>query len=128
MLKHYIEFLYPGIFAAEGSAKEVSSRDPDKIKIPENCHGFRFYDRQETVAEDGETLSGEPKNYSGVYYRGRAMTLEDVKRELPNPCNLIENMEGNGLKRVVRTIFGNFYPLQDLDQILDEDDIKRVKK
>jgi hypothetical protein len=128
MIKHYIEFLYPGIFVAESSAEEVNSRDIDKIKIPENCHGFRFYDRQETIAEDGETLSGEPRNYSGTYYRGRAMTLKDVKSELPDHRNLIENMEGNSWKKIVKTIFGNFYPLKDLDQILDEDDVKRVKK
>ena len=33
MLKHYAEFLHPGIIVSENSNKEVKHRDPAKITV-----------------------------------------------------------------------------------------------
>ena len=120
MLKHYVEYLYPGIFLSESSVSEISERDVSMVSIPDNCFGFRFFDRTETVV-DGEILTGHRKNISGWYYKGEKMTLEQVKATFGNDHNyriLISNMEGNGVGAVVKTKFGQFMPLNDEDEVI----------
>ena len=78
MLKHYVEFLYPGLFVSEASVEEIAERDVKKVELPDNCFGFCFFDRTVTVI-DGQTLTGDRKNVSGWYYQGEKMTLEQVK-------------------------------------------------
>jgi hypothetical protein len=45
MLKHYVEFLYPGVQLIETSTMEVKNRGPSIIKAPKDCCGYRFFDR-----------------------------------------------------------------------------------
>jgi len=119
MLKHYVEFLYPGILFAETECREVKSRDHRRLrKIPENCYGFRFFDRTETKV-DGEKLYGDRKNYSGTYFiDAYTYSLQDIKDQFPDQKILISNMECNGYKRVVRTRRGNWQPLEKKDKII----------
>jgi len=117
MVKQYVEFLYPGALVSETEVKEVKDRDPSRLEVPEGCFGYRFFDRQEAVV-DGETLVGQPRNYSGMTYFGQAMTLAEVKREMPDALTLISNMEGNGWERVVKTRRGNFQPLELEDRVI----------
>ena len=42
MLKHYVEFLYPGLFVSEASVEEIAERDVKKVELPDNCFGFCF--------------------------------------------------------------------------------------
>lgn len=122
MLRHYVEFFYPGSFVAETEVEEVKSKDATKIQVPDGSYGFRFFDRQEITAEnekhEPETLYGKPKNYSGVFYFGRIMTLDDVKREMPDATILIGNMETNKWDKVVKTRCGNFQTFKEEDTIL----------
>ena len=120
MLKHYVEYLYPGILVSETSIVEVAERDVKAVTIPDDCFGFRFFDRTVTVI-DGEILTGDRKNVSGWYYQGEKMTLEQVKAIYgsdPKYRILIANMEGNGMGTVVKTKFGQFLRLYDNDTIL----------
>ena len=120
MLKHYVEFLYPGLFCSEASVEEIAERDVNKVELPDNCFGFCFFDRTVTVI-DGQTLTGDRKNVSGWYYQGETMTLEQVKAVFGNDSNyriLISNMESNGYNAVVRTKFDQFMPLEDNDTVL----------
>lgn len=120
MLKHYVEFLYPGLFVSEASVEEIAERDVKKVELPDNRFGFCFFDRTVTVI-DGQTLTGDRKNVSGWYYQGEKMTLEQVKAVFGNDSNyriLISNMEGNGWNAVVRTKFDQFMPLEDNDTVL----------
>ena len=119
-LKHYVQFLYPGTLFLGTLAKEVSSRDLE-VEAPKECFGYRFFDRQESVAKDGEVLIGGAKNYSGTHYFGKLMTLGDVKREVPNSNILVSNMEVNGYDRVVRTRKGNFQTFTDEDTLIAEE-------
>lgn len=119
MQKTYVESLYPGAFVSETKVIPVDSRDATKFQAPKGCFGFRFFDREEVVSGD-EVLVGKPKNYSGIHYFGRAMTLDDVKREVPNSDILVRNMQGNGWDLVVKTRCGNFQPLTSLDTIVAE--------
>ena len=120
MLKHYVEYLHPGIIVSETSVSEISERDVSKVEISVNCFGFRFFDRTVTVV-DGEMLTGDRKNISGWQYRGEKMTLDQVKATFGNDSKysiLISNMECNDVRAVVRTQFGQFIPLNDGDQII----------
>lgn len=114
MLRHYVEFLYPD----GGLEKEVFSRKLETLDIPEDCFGFRFFDRHETK-EDGEILKGKPRDYSNTYYFGEIKTLDDIKRERPNYRHLILNMELHGCD-VVYTRWGTYEPLMLGDIVLSE--------
>lgn len=116
-IKQYVEFMYPGAFFSETEVREVKERDPTKLEVPQGCFGYRFFERQE-VQEGGETLFGQPRNYSGTTYFGKAMTIADVKREMPDAKTLISNMENNGWDKVVKTRRGNFQPLQLEDRVI----------
>lgn len=109
MLKHYVEFLYPGLIVSESEEREVPSRDyKDLKKIPKNCFGFRFFDRVENTVDD-EILYGQNKNYSKMYYpKANKYSLSEVKEQFPDHNILISNMKNNGWKYVVRTRHGNF--------------------
>lgn len=120
MLKHYVEYLHPGIIVSETSVREISERDVSKVEISDNCFGFRFFDRTVTFV-DGEMFTGKRKNISGWHYRGKKMTLNQVKATFGNDSKysiLISNMECNDVRAVVRTQFGQFIPLNDDDQII----------
>lgn len=118
MLKQYIEFFFPGSFVSESSTHEVDSRIPP-TELPNGAYGYRFFSRSEVV-QDGETLRGKPKDYSGTAYFGEVLTLADVKALTPsgNFRILISNMECNKWDRVVRTIHGQFMPLHDGDCVV----------
>jgi hypothetical protein len=119
MLKHYVEFLFPGIIVDESQCREVKSRDYRRLrKIPDGCYGFRFFDRTETRI-DGEKLYGDNKNYSEVYYiDAYQYTLQDIKDQFPEQEILIFNMEANAIKKVVKTRCGNWKPFNKEDKVI----------
>lgn len=118
MLKHYVQFSYPGAFFSEHSTEEIAERNAELVKVPEGAFAYQFYDREE-VEVDGETLRGECKNYSGFTYFGKAYTLEEVKSEFPQYTTLISNMECNGWNKVVRTRRGNWQPIEEGDIVIE---------
>jgi hypothetical protein len=77
MLKQYIEFFYPGMIVSESSVREVADRTPP-TELPKGAFGYRFFSKNEVIQE-GETLVGQPKDYSHTTYLGKEMTLEEVK-------------------------------------------------
>jgi len=120
---HFVEFAYPGLLFSETSAQPIGKRDAGAIEPPQGCYAFRFFSRKEH--EDvlsGVKLTGEPGDYSGWYFLpgSRKMSLEDVKREMPEKDILIRNMVGNGYKHVVKTVRGNVFPLEEEDVIMEE--------
>lgn len=121
MLKHYVEFLYPGFFCSGISVEEIDERDAKKVKVPDNCYAFRFFDMTVTVV-DGEILRGDRKNESGYYYyQAEKMTLEQVKTTFGNDWNyrnLISYMETYGYKEAIKTRFGYVKELNDNDIVL----------
>jgi hypothetical protein len=117
MIIHFIEFLHPGIMVSDNSIKEIESRDL-VIEMPENAFAYRFFDVEQITLESGKKLKSEKENYSGWTYEGQELTIEDVKRELPNKKILISNMKDNNYKAVVRTKFGQFIPLSENDKVL----------
>jgi hypothetical protein len=124
MKKHFVTFLSPGSFVHEETTIAIDSWDVEKAK--ELAHGIRerygatpfafvFTTRSRKAVElDSKEVKRSGRHYLG----GRVMTLEEVKREMPDAKTLISNMEWNDYARVIvndnswRTI-----------QPLDEDDV-----
>jgi uncharacterized protein (UPF0128 family) len=117
--KTYVEFLYPGSFFSESSAKEVKTRDVSKLKVPKNAFGFKFFDILSVVVDaDGKKvkLTSEQINVSPMhYYGGKIYTVAELKREFPNNDILISNIEGNGYKKAIRCRTGNWQPFEETD-------------
>ena len=117
--KQYVEFFYPGAFVSESEVREVPNRVAS-VDAPEECFAYKFFERQETEAEDGEVLLGKPRNYSGTHYFGKIKSLDDIKREMPNQRTLISNMERKGWDKVVQTRRGNYQPFTEQDILVAE--------
>ena len=79
MLKHYVilTFLNP----LRSKVIEVRERDEDSLDLPEGVVAFRFFDRNEILAEDGELLTGKKKNFSKVKYLVPREVVEHAYRK-----------------------------------------------
>lgn len=120
MIKHYVEYFYPGMMFPETTAIETQSRDLDKAKLPDNAYAMRFYDTETIESESGRSLESKPFNYSGMMYEGELYTIEDVAEKVPNSLILQSNMRSNNWPVVVRTKKGNFQPFNEGDVLLNE--------
>lgn len=118
MLKHYVEFFYPGSFVPESSIQEVIDRAVP-VEVPKGAYGFHHFSREE-IEQAGELLMGKPKDYDPMTYYGEILTLEQVQALEParNYNILVSNMECNGWNQVVRTVCGNFQPLNEGDKVV----------
>lgn len=126
MIRHYVEFTFPGTFFCETTVESIASRDAE-IVLPPRAFAYRLFDREEVDA-DGETLKGQPKNFGPRHFRGAVLTLEDVKREYPQHGILIGNMECNGYARVCRCQpHGNFVPMEPEDVVIKESAAPKVE-
>ena len=107
MKAHFVTFLSQGTFVCEETTKPIKSWDVQQAKemaksITER-HGakpfaFVFSTRSRTDAE----LDSKVTERSGRYFLGgRVLTLDDVKREMPDQEILIRNMERNDIAKVV---------------------------
>lgn len=115
MIRHYIEYFYPGSFVSNTSVERVTTRSRPS-NIPNNCFGYRFFDQEEAEV-NGEVLEGKRKHYSGMHYFGTELTFDDVCM-LPNTSILQSSMRCNGWKTIVKTTTGNFQPLETNDMVI----------
>ena len=115
MIEHWVEYLYPGILISEDSHVKVDKRSG--FKLPKGSFAFRYYD-VEVTTQNGERLTGKPKNKSPWYYEGKEMTLADVEREKPSESILLSNMRYNNIKRICMTRYGQALQLNDEDVVL----------
>jgi len=124
-LKHYVQILSPGFLEHDDSIRdlpqtstmEVPNRDSNVVNLPKEAYAFRFFDRQEFLAQDGEVLVGQPRNYSNKIYFGEKFTLEHVQEKFPD-SKLITDMIANGNGEAVRTEDGMYHPLGNGDLVL----------
>ena len=79
MLKHYVRitFLNP----IRSKVMEVKERDANSLDLPEGVAEFRFFDRNEILAEDGELLIGKKKNFSETTYLVPYEVVKNAYRE-----------------------------------------------
>lgn len=116
MNNHYIEYLFPGSFLSESAAKPVLEPVFDGA-WPDRAFAYRFFVRAEMEC-DGEVLRGTARDHTGWTYRGRVLTLNDIPDTQENRI-LRSNMQINGWSRVVRTVFGRCFPLDEDDTVQD---------
>ena len=122
--KQYVEILYPGSFLPEEETRPIESRNPEAVlrSLSKRAFGFRFFERQETKALDGEVLGGVARGYSPYFYVGREFTTEEVVRLYPGDEHrtLRFNLTDNHCKRAVLCRTGNWRPLNDGDVVFPE--------
>ena len=116
MIKHYIEYFYPGLLTCTSSAQETSHRDPHQVaagKLPERCSHFRFYDREFVGAttDDGErieTMKTGDHNFSPEYYPQATVLNREQMAELygNEHTSAAQNLRRLGFDRGVRTRVG----------------------
>ena len=130
MLKHYVEYLYPGLLVCETSETEVKDRKPENVKDPgNNTFAFRFFDREEIKTESGEILKGKKKNWSGTYYFGGIVyTAEEAKLAFPKEHILLSNIKCSNMKRIIKTKLGNIQEFTDIDTLICPPSINKTLK
>jgi hypothetical protein len=120
----YIEYLYPGTFYSESSARVSPGRDPDRAarEAPESAFAFRFYGRAAAeITVDGQPVtlkSGEIRATGRYYIDAEALDAAAVAALPGDYSILLSNMRGNGWGVILRCRTGNFQPLQDGDEIV----------
>jgi hypothetical protein len=125
--QHFVTFYSPGTIVAEATTKPIDSWNVKKAmslarKVKER-HGATPYAFQfSTRGREKDELDSRVIKQSGTYFLGgKILTISDIKRQNdPKDRILIENMECNGWKKVVRN--DNSWrwtqPLKDEDQVL----------
>ena len=116
MNQHYMVTYYPGVFVAETSERTVKYRIHPK-KCPEGAYAVQFFDREEKKV-GSEVLKGPKKHFSPTYFWGKEYTAAEVLSEFATEKILCSNVEGNGYKRLVRTVRGNWVPLGEKDVVI----------
>jgi hypothetical protein len=119
---YYAEFLYYGIIVSETSLKEITREEylnPETVPVPKDSFGFRVMHRNEVI-EEGDVLLGQYKNTSGWFYIGKKMSKVDVCKEFGADSTLFRNMENNGYDYVVKSAFGQAFPLRGNDTVVGE--------
>ncbi|MEQ1705911.1 MAG: hypothetical protein ABL867_08095, partial [Rickettsiales bacterium] len=114
--KTYVEFIHPGDFFSKSSIKEIPSRDA-KIELPESAYAYRMFDH-ETVVIGEKKFSTERYNVSGLnYVDGDVLSVDDVKKTVPNNRAIVSNMQINKWDYVVCDRSGNFHSLNKGDSV-----------
>ena len=125
--QHFVTFLSPGTLFNETSQKPIGSWDVEAAcemahRIVER-HGatpYAFYFT--TRARTRDELDSSEIAQSGCFFLGgTVLTLEDVKRDMPNERILISNMNGNKIARVIvnTNSYKTVVPFNDKDVRLD---------
>ena len=118
MLKHFVEFWYPGMIFSDSSSREIESRDIESIEVPDNAYAFSLFDK-EMIVQAGETLWGEPKNKSTTYYCGGVRkNYQTICKEMGSDSICARNMLCNDTDFVVETRFKQYMSLKTDDVIL----------
>lgn len=136
MKAHFVTFYSPGTFVSEQTEKPINSWDVEKAtamahEINERYgatpYGFRFTTR---TRGEADLYSRESAHSPFYHLGGKIMTLEDVRREMPDSGILISNMECNGIEKVVvnDNSWRSVHPLEKGDVVLDFVPKKKEKK
>ena len=119
MKVNYVEYNFPGLLCSENTTPvkvDTFNVEAARSNMPKGAYGFTFFSREEQDSA-GEILVGF-KKYTGFYFIGRKLTLDAVKKEMPDKTILIKNMECNGYKAVVRVKCGQCFPVGENDVVL----------
>ena len=107
MKAHFVTFYSPGTFVAEQTTKPINSWDVQKAckmarKIVERYDAKPYAFTFSTRERGAKDLDSKETKRSGRYFLGgRIMTLDEVKKEMPDQTILITNMEINKFEKIV---------------------------
>ncbi len=132
--KTFAEFTAPGLFFPEIQEIEVKSRDIQKLKIPDDVYGLRFFDILITDVsnEDKKRVraKSDPVNYSPLYnigikiYTKKQMTKETDEEKglskdvLKSRNKMLRQMTINKLNYALKCRVGGFVPLKKGELVL----------
>ena len=123
----YVEYLYPGAFFPEESARAVPGRNPGQIarEAPAGVFAFTFYDEvTATVTTGGEEvrLRSRAIRKTGRYYiDAEKLTAADVEALPGDHKILLANMRGNRWDVILRCRAGNFQPMEGGDVVISSE-------
>lgn len=112
--QHFVEFLYRGSTAEGLGVEKVGIRDPSKVRAPEKCYGFRFFDSAEGIFGEDGRLTSDRRNLSGTYYFGRKMAQEEMNK----PNLKLLKYYANLWHGAVKTRCGSVHLLDSIDVVL----------
>lgn len=118
LAKSYVEHFFPGAMVPETREERIEERSPETVDAPESAFAFRFYDKTE-VQLDGDELSGDRRNVSGMFYPEGEVIMNDEILDNPGQYDdtLVANVRINGYD-VVETRMGNYQPFEDGDEVI----------
>jgi hypothetical protein len=120
MIKHFVQYFYPGTFFDKSSVDQIEHRDPHKLiaygELPPAAVAFQFFDREYVGATTDhgdriETLTRDAHNESLRYYPEATVLDADGVAALGGDKTIaLWNMESNTWSRVIRTRRGTLKP------------------
>ena len=119
-LFHFVEMKCSDGNRIRNKVQYVENRDIAYVDYSDHrILGFRFYDIS-AIKIDGEILKGNPKNISGWYYKGKKMTLEQLKEvQTEDAAAMVYAMETYIKDECVDTGFGKYFILEKDDVVLE---------
>ena len=112
--KTYLRFIYSDVLPYQTIILEVPNRDAPKEIPDEKIYAYRFFDSNPLDLGFPDRAS----NVSGLTYPdGKVLSVDDVKKSIPNNRNLLLSMKDNNIAYVVQTRTGYFQPLNKDDTV-----------
>lgn len=120
MIRHFVEFIFPGSFLSESTVEPIDSWDAAEAynrltDLNTQPYGFRFLTRE----RGPDDLDSKITATSGIYFLGgKVRTYDEVAADnLPNEETLRWNMQANHFARVITTA-GRTFPFTDKDTVV----------
>jgi hypothetical protein len=117
----YIEFqCYPNRFVISKAVETNEDIRKALRSMPEDAVGFRFFMSSEMRKDDyGRTAGNRIYNSGWFYIDGHVMTLDEIRKQMPNKRILIANIEDNAWQRVVFTRKNTVCPFWERDMVVE---------
>lgn len=128
MVKKFVEFLivekretpFMGkkrkVLRERTKVEEVQEFDPDGLKLPQGCAGFRFF-KQSVINVIGNEVKGEA-HYQSWYYLGEDLSFEKAKERNVISDDQYKEYDVWGYHGVVLTPIGKIFPLTYSDKVI----------
>ena len=127
MVKHYVEFLFPGVLFAETTTRCLPSRRSPIRNVPEGCYGWRRFFIETRKSKSGRMLSSDRLSTSATTFIGEYVAAADVPRRFRGPRYAIlrSNVRGNReyYRAVCRCPGGNIVPVHGRDRVIGVQDV-----
>lgn len=106
-MEKYVEFYFPGRLIVGENEKKVDDFNANSVKsnLPNYAIAFCFFEKDN---------AGNKVNFSNRYWIGNELSVKDLKVKYPQ----VDANEFAGCEKVVKTLTGVFYPLNQTDVVI----------